>query len=114
MFLPKLNERERRIQILTLLNAGFNVKQICNQIKCGKSTVYNLKKQGIIERKKRSDAGKSRTIDEKLGKILKKRLYGKRGIGLKKLAIEYKLSAKGIRRWYIQNLGENIKFQNWK
>ena len=64
MFLPKLNERERKIQILTLLNAGFNVKQICNQIKCGEITVYNLKKQGIIERKKRSDAGKNRTIDE--------------------------------------------------
>ena len=60
---------------------------------------FNLKKQRIIERKKRSDAGKSRTIDEKLGKILKKRLYGKRGVGLKKSATEYNLSATGIRRW---------------
>ncbi len=101
MFLLKLNERKRRIKILTLLNARFNVKKICNQIKCEKITVYNLKKQGIIERKKRFDVGKSRTIDEKLGKILKKRLYEKRGIGLKKLTIEYKLSAPGIRRWLL-------------
>ena len=77
MLLEKSNGRERRIQILTLLEAGFSVIKICDQIKCSKNTVYKLKRQGNIERKKRSDSGKSRTIDEKLIKILKKRLYGK-------------------------------------
>ncbi len=56
MFLPKLNEEGRRTKILTLLNAGFSVRKICNQVKCCERTVYYVKKTGIIERKQRSDS----------------------------------------------------------
>ena len=82
---------------MTLLDVGFNATQISNQLKCSKRTVYYVKKSGVFERKQRSDAGKSRSIDENLGKILKKRLYGKKGVGLKKLVFKYNLSLKNIR-----------------
>ncbi len=73
--------------------------KISNQFKCSKRTIYYVKKFEVFERKQRSDAGKSRSIDENLGKISKKRLYGKKGVGLKKLVSEYNLSSKNIRRW---------------
>ena len=58
-----------------------------------------LKKQELLKESNDLIPQKSKTIDKKLGKILRKRLYGKRRIGLKKLATEYDLSSKGIRRW---------------
>ena len=92
---------------------GWHQIKFATQIKCCRKTVYNVKKSRIIERKQRNDIGKSRTIDERMGKILKKRLYGKRGVGLKKLGntiCQHKRSEDG---WVI-NLGVHILYLNSK
>ena len=81
---------------------------------CHRDLVADVRNNGIKPRKKRADAGISRTISSNVGKKIKRSLLGKEGIGLKhvvnKLSNAASMTGKAFSRSSIQRF---VQAQPW-
>ena len=95
-----------RLQIKGALLCGSSIKNTAKKLKVSRNTVRNvMKNENIFYRKKRIYPKKIKKINRKMEKILEKKIKGKRGAGIKKIAKMVKISSKTIRSW--------LKKQDW-